>query len=68
MSSANSSPLVVLMWSAFALLCAGVRPTAWRWALAANAWQRGMVSGVLLAMVLKTLADRPDQPFLYFQF
>jgi alginate O-acetyltransferase complex protein AlgI len=68
MSSANSSPLVVLMWSAFALLCAGIRPTAWRWALSANAWQRGMVSGVLLAMVLKTLADRPDQPFLYFQF
>jgi len=68
MSSTSSRPLVVLMWSAFALICAGVRPTAWRWALRANPWQRGMVSGLLLAMVLKTLADRPDQPFLYFQF
>jgi len=50
------------------LAFAGARPTAWRWALAATAGQRGVVAGILLAMVLKTLADRPDQPFLYFQF
>jgi len=68
MSSAVSSPGVVLIWAALALAFAGVRPTAWRWALAATAGQRGVVAGILLAMVRKTLADRPDQPFLYFQF
>jgi len=68
MSSATSSPVVVLIWAALALVFSGARPTAWRWALAATAGQRGVVAGVLLAMVLKTLADRPDQPFLYFQF
>jgi len=68
MSSAVSSPGVVLIWAALALAFAGARPTAWRWALAATAGQRGVVAGILLAMVLKTLADRPDQPFLYFQF
>ena len=68
MSSVASPPVVVLAWTLFALLCAGVRSTAWRWSLSATAWQRGVVTGCLLAMVLKTLADRPDQPFLYFQF
>ena len=68
MSSTASSPVVVLLWSIGLLICAGLRPTSWRWALSAATWQRGAVSGLLLVMVLKTLADRPDQPFLYFQF
>ena len=68
MSSADSPPLIVLLWALILLGCVSRRPTAWRWALSAQSWQRGVVTGVLLAMVLKTLADRPDQPFLYFQF
>ena len=68
MSSTASSPVVVLLWSIGLLICAGLRPTSWCWALSAATWQRGAVSGLLLVMVLKTLADRPDQPFLYFQF
>ena len=68
MSSSASPPLVLLVWVVCVLACLKVRPTAWRWALAATPWQRGLVSGALLAMVLKTLADRPEQPFLYFQF
>jgi len=68
MSSADSPPLIVLLWALILLGCVSRRPTAWRWALSAQSWQRGAVTGVLLAMVLKTLADRPDQPFLYFQF
>ena len=68
MSSADSPPLIVLLWALILLGCFSRRPTAWRWALSAKSWQRGAVTGVLLAMVLKTLADRPDQPFLYFQF
>ena len=68
MSSADSPPMIVLLWALLMLGCVSRRPTAWRWALSAQSWQRGAVTGVLLAMVLKTLADRPDQPFLYFQF
>ena len=68
MSTAPSSPTVVLLWALMVLALAACRPTAWRWALSASSWRRGIVAGSLLALVLKTLADRPDQPFLYFQF
>ena len=68
MSTAPSAPTVVLLWALLVLAFAAYRPTAWRWALSASSWQRGIVAGGLLALVLKTLADRPDQPFLYFQF
>ena len=68
MSTAPSAPTVVLLWALIVLAFAACRPTAWRWALSATSWQRGIVAGGLLAVVLKTLADRPDQPFLYFQF
>jgi len=68
MSTAPSAPIIVLLWALMVLACAARRPTAWRWAVSATSLQRGIVTGSLLALVLKTLADRPDQPFLYFQF
>ena len=68
MSTAPSAPTTVLLWALIVLACAACRPTAWRWAISASPLHRGMVAGSLLALVLKTLADRPDQPFLYFQF
>jgi hypothetical protein len=68
MSTAPSAPTTVLLWALMVLACAACRPTAWRWAISASPLHRGIVAGSLLALVLKTLADRPDQPFLYFQF
>ena len=68
MSSSSSSPFIVLFWSLLAIGFAGFRPTAWRWALNAGPMKRGVMCSLLLLLVLKTLADRPDHPFLYFQF
>ena len=67
-SSDTSSPATVLFWSVITLAMAATRPTTWRWALVSGPIKRGVVSGFLLLVVLKTLADRPEQPFLYFQF
>ena len=68
LSTGPSAPTTVLLWALAVLVCAACRPTAWRWAVSASSLHRGVVAGSLLVLVLKTLADRPDQPFLYFQF
>jgi len=67
-AAVSTPPAVVLLWSFGCILVAGLRPTAWRWALSANPFKRGVVTALLLLLVLKTLADRPAAPFLYFQF
>lgn len=42
--------------------------TSLQFCLRINDWQRGALIATLLLMVLKTLAERPDRAFLYFNF
>ena len=50
------------------LMLAAYGPTALRLCLRLNHQLRGMVVGAGLLLVLKTLAERPDRAFLYFNF
>jgi len=68
LSTAGAPPVVTLAVASLALMVCAVRPTAWRWSLKASRLQRGFCSAFLLLLVLKALSDRPEQPFLYFQF
>lgn len=66
--SSASSPETVLFCSLVVLALVATRPTSWRWALQASDLKRSFTATLLLLLVLKTLVDRPDAPFLYFQF
>ena len=66
MSTAPSAPAVVLLWALMVLAVAACRPTAWRWALSASSWQRGIVAGGMLALVLKTSPTDPISRFCTF--
>ena len=68
LSTAGAPPIVTLLTASLALLVSGLRPTAWRWALKASPAIRGFWSAFLMLLVLKALSERPEQPFLYFQF
>tara|TARA_A100001015_G_scaffold149468_1_gene165756 strand:- start:3636 stop:4946 length:1311 start_codon:yes stop_codon:yes gene_type:complete len=68
LSSSSSPPIVVLFWAFLSIYLISCCPTAFRWSLGAGGFKRGMTFALLTLMVIKTLADRPDQPFLYFQF
>ena len=50
------------------LAVATLGPSSISASLRLAAWQRGAVAAVLLTLVLKTLAERPDRAFLYFNF
>lgn len=50
------------------LLIATIGRNSLQWCLRLGDRARGAVSGVLMLMVLKALAERPDRAFLYFNF
>jgi hypothetical protein len=69
MSTAHDPGSTTLLPLALAgLLLALVAPAGRVLAERLSPGRRGMLSGVLLFMVFKTLAERPDRAFLYFNF
>lgn len=68
LSTMSATPSALLLLAIVSILAVSRRPTAWRWALSASVPKRVACATLLCLAVFKALADRPEQPFLYFQF